>query len=556
MTEDNEDPPVIDTDKPEEDVSNPSSSSVQRLNSAATSGMESSTLSFSALNFTVGKGDRSKKILEDVTAMVKSGRVLAIMGPSGAGKTTLLNALTLDALYGATTGSVKLNGIPLTDEIFKEHCYVVKQQDKHWPYLTCRETLVYATQLYGVVAKGEEGALADEIIKKLGLEVCADTSAARLSGGQRRRLSVGIALVKQPRVVFLDEPTTGLDAASAMKVMQGLIEVAKDEGLVTICTIHAPSQSSGRFVQENNTGLLYQRNADRKTASLTTEFKVYEQFDQCMVMSRARVAYVGDVVDAVPYFSDIGYPMPEDTNPAEFFMDLVNSDFTEEEEVIKILDMWEEKGPGIQSSHHANPKEEEEVGVVNLEKKPMLPEIPILFSRHFKLIVRDPILYIGRAIMFLFSCLIFALVYLKARDHDQAQVTNKFWVGLWFVAVPSQLGCAAVYALNDEFKSLMRETKNGMLSGFSYVVAKSCLTLPIMYIFSIFALGVPYFAVIDGPVESFGWNTILFTALMFNFESVAETLSVWFDDPILGKSSTSFCWFTPFDHTPDADICV
>mmetsp|Transcript_16921 Transcript_16921/g.38969 ORF Transcript_16921/g.38969 Transcript_16921/m.38969 type:complete len:425 (-) Transcript_16921:141-1415(-) len=301
-----------------------------------------------------------------------------------------------------------------------------------------------------------------------------------------------------------------------MKVMQGLIEVAKDEGLVTICTIHAPSS------------------------------KVYEQFDQCMVMSRARVAYVGDVVDAVPYFSDIGYPMPEDTNPAEFFMDLVNSDFTEEEEVIKILDMWEEKGPGIQSSHHANPKEEEEVGVVNLEKKPMLPEIPILFSRHFKLIVRDPILYIGRAIMFLFSCLIFALVYLKARDHDQAQVTNKFWVGLWFVAVPSQLGCAAVYALNDEFKSLMRETKNGMLSGFSYVVAKSCLTLPIMYIFSIFALGVPYFAVIDGPVESFGWNTILFTALMFNFESVAETLSVWFDDPILGMLQFMNYWFGSF----------
>ena len=105
------------------------------------------------------------------------------MGPSGAGKTVLISALTLDANYGVCTGSVKLNGIPLTQKIFKEHCYVVKQEDKHWPYLTCRETLRYAAQLYSVVEKGEEDALVSEIIGKMGLDVCADTAYARLSGG-------------------------------------------------------------------------------------------------------------------------------------------------------------------------------------------------------------------------------------------------------------------------------------------------------------------------------------------------------------------------------------
>ena len=115
--------------------------------------------------------------------------------------------------------------------------------------------------------------------------------------------------------------------------------------------------------------------------------------------------------------------------------------------------------------------------------------------------------------------------------------------GIQFIAVPTQLGVVAVYALNDEFKSLIRETKNGMLNGFSYVLAKSCLALPIMYIFALFSLGIPFYAVIDAPKECFWWCTALFAAVMFQFESVAETLSVWFDDPILGMLQFMNFWY-------------
>ena len=121
------------------------------------------------------------------------------MGPSGAGKTTLISALTLDAFYGKPTGSVTLNGVKLTDSVFKRHCYVMKQHDKHWPYLTCRETLLYAGELYGVAAKSDVPLVVEEIIQKMGLTGCADTRCSRLSGGQQRRLSIGIALLKQVR---------------------------------------------------------------------------------------------------------------------------------------------------------------------------------------------------------------------------------------------------------------------------------------------------------------------------------------------------------------------
>ncbi len=103
-----------------------------------------------------------------------------------------------------------LNGVPLTDQIFREHCFVVKQHDKHWPYLTCRETLRYAAELYDVAAAEDIDAVVEEIIQKMGLVTAADTRNASMSGGQRRRLSIGIALLKQPTLLFLDEPTSGL----------------------------------------------------------------------------------------------------------------------------------------------------------------------------------------------------------------------------------------------------------------------------------------------------------------------------------------------------------
>lgn len=78
----------------------------------------------------------------------------------------------------------------------------MKQHDKHWPYLSCRETLTYAAELYEVAEKGEISDIVEEMIRKMGLNVCADTRCARLSGGQRRRLSIAIALLKQVSLTY------------------------------------------------------------------------------------------------------------------------------------------------------------------------------------------------------------------------------------------------------------------------------------------------------------------------------------------------------------------
>lgn len=302
--------------------------------------------------------------------------------------------------------------------------------------------------------------------------------------------------------------------------MQEIVRVAKEERLIIMCTIHQPST------------------------------KVYQGFDEISIMSRGRTAFAGDVNDAVPYFESIGYPCPPATNPAEFYLDLVNSDFSDEAVVASILDTWEEKKPDAGSSHHRKKgfggEDDGQEGVTDIKRAGLVKEMYIMIRRHFLMVVRDPVLYVGRTLIFFISNLIFAFVYWNARVPNQDQALNKMWVMIWFVAVPSNMGVVAVYALNDEFKSVLGENKNGMVTGGSYLLAKSIIVLPIFFVFAIFSLGIPLFAIQDAPKEAFGMLILLFSAVMFVFESLAECLSVWIDDPILGMLQFMNVWFASF----------
>jgi ABC-type multidrug transport system ATPase subunit len=284
----------------------------------------------------------------------------------------------------------------------------VKQHDTNWPYLTTRETLRYASELYNIVDRGEAtNLLVQDIITKMGLHSCADTKVARLSGGQQRRLSLAIALLKQPSVLFLDEPTSGLDAASAAAIMREITRVAKEEGIIMVCTIHQPSS------------------------------KVYNGFDQVMILSKGRLAFVGNANAASDHFDSIGYPLPPMTNPAEHFLDLVNADFSSSREVDAMLNKWVEKtaqkNDDVAKTRKSMMERTENNQLDGKFKHNLMREIQVMFRRHILLMGRDPILYAGRFMGFLIVNCVFGIVYIAARGYTQDQAVNKLWVSAWYI---------------------------------------------------------------------------------------------------------------------------
>lgn len=433
-----------------------------------------------------------------------------------------MNALSLSITSGKVYGSIKLNGNDLTNKVFKKHCYLVEQYDHHWPFLTTKETLTYSAAL--LLGPGNHDIVVDSIIEKMGLVSCQDTRVGNdfmqgLSGGQKRRLSIGIALLKKPAVILLDEPTSGLDAAGAVAIANELRELAQKEKLIIITTIHQPST------------------------------KVYSCFDMLMLLSRGQQAYMGKAKDAENYFASIGHPMEEMTNPAEFVLDLVNADFSSDEMVDKIIDEW-------QSRRSADDQDDEMEGKdfaplknsfhdLTKSRRSFCHKLTTLFRRHALMISRDPILYVGRSVALFFASIFFAIVYWYSRERVQEQVVNYFFAHCWFISVGTLLAVVAVYELNGEFKSVLREVKNGLIHPLAYICAKNVLVLPVMFIFGICGMTVSAYGIL-GTQSNYGVYLILFSISMYTYECIAEMFSVVSDNPLIGMLSFIGFWFVSF----------
>ena len=176
----------------------------------------------------IEKPPSTKTLLDHVSGQARQGEILAILGPSGSGKSTLLDALANRIARESLKGSITINGEKLkSGALLRVISAYVMQDDMLYPMLTVEETLMFAAEfrLPRTLSKREKTDRVQALIDQLGLRKAANTIVGDeghrgVSGGERRRVSIGVDIVHDPIILFLDEPISGLDSTSALLVIK------------------------------------------------------------------------------------------------------------------------------------------------------------------------------------------------------------------------------------------------------------------------------------------------------------------------------------------------
>lgn len=172
--------------------------------------------------------------LKNVDLEIREGEILALLGPNGAGKTTLISIIC--GLVNASSGSVKVGGFDVVDEYRKARSLIglVPQEISLEPFQKVYDALRFTRGLFG---KRHDPALLQSILEKLSLWDKKDAKTMELSGGMKRRVLIAKALCHEPRVLFLDEPTAGVDV-ELRKEMWEVVRQLKEDGVTIILTTH------------------------------------------------------------------------------------------------------------------------------------------------------------------------------------------------------------------------------------------------------------------------------------------------------------------------------
>ncbi|XP_036960043.1 broad substrate specificity ATP-binding cassette transporter ABCG2b isoform X1 [Acanthopagrus latus] len=266
------------------------------------------TVTFSNLRYSVQerrlcrKRGPEKYILKDVSGIMRPG-MNAIMGATGSGKTSLLDVIAgRKDPAGLQHGKVLVDGRAVTSELRLSSAYVV-QDDILMGTLSVRENLLFSANLRlnpKHHSSADKNSRVNTIIQDLGLTDCADTKIGTeflrgVSGGERKRCSIGMELITSPSLLFLDEPTTGLDSNTANCIVSLLHKLSR-RGKTVIFSIHQP------------------------------RYSIFRQFDHLTLMHKGEVVYAGAAHHALEYFTNLGYQIEPFDNPADFFMDITNGE--------------------------------------------------------------------------------------------------------------------------------------------------------------------------------------------------------------------------------------
>ncbi|CAA0830488.1 ABC transporter G family member 2 [Striga hermonthica] len=419
------------------------------------------------------KSGTTKILLDGISGQASEGEIMAILGASGSGKSTLIDALAGRISRESLQGTVTLNDKFLDPKLLKAISAYVMQDDLLHPMLTVEETLMFSAEfrLPWAMPRSEKKARVGALISKLGLEAAAgtvigDEGRRGVSGGERRRVSIGTHIVHDPILLFLDEPTSGLDSTSAHMTIRVLRQIALG-GSIVILLIHQPS------------------------------YRILRQLDRLIVLSRGQAVFDGPPGALPSFFTAFGSPIPTNEDKTEFALDFIRelegtpcgtrnlADFNRK---------WHEGKKKNQSSSSTLENSTRASISTGEYANPMWREILVIAKRSFTNSRRSPEQFSARLIAILVTSAILATVF-RNLDNSPRGVQERFGFFAFAISTTFYTCAEAMPAFLLDRHIFARETAHNAYRRSSYVVSHSAASVPSISILSAVFAAATYWAV-------------------------------------------------------------
>ncbi|GFY84141.1 ABC-2 type transporter family protein [Actinidia rufa] len=372
-------------------------------------------------------------ILRNVSLTAFPSQILAIVGPSGAGKSTLLDILATKT--APSSGTLLLNSFPLNPSLFRKFSAYVPQHDCCLPLLTVSETFAFSARLLNPKSPNTSS-IVQSLLSELRLTHLAHTKiACGLSGGELRRVSIGLSLLNDPGVLLLDEPTSGLDSSSAFKVIQTLRSMADSRHRTVILSIHQPS------------------------------FKILSSIDKVLLLSKGTIVHHGSIFSLQEFLLVKGFTVPPQLNPLEYAMEILNQ--IHETKPITPQASLPPSQATIDSSSTSFTR----------YKSSRVHEIVNLYSRFWKIIYRTKQLLLTNALEALFVGLVLGTIYINI-GFDKKGIEKRLGLFAFTLTFLLSSTTETLPIFINERPILLRETSSGVYRLSSYLIANTLVFLP------------------------------------------------------------------------------
>eukprot|EP00760_Papus_ankaliazontas_P017239 PhM_4_TR17079/c0_g1_i1/m.87245 len=406
-------------------------------------------------------------ILRRLSGTAHPSRILAIMGPSGSGKTTLLNCIANRMEQDAShrfSGHICIDGVPYVDA-YRRVMSFVSQDDVVFDTDTPREALYFNARIKTGISHLEAVKSVEQTLDHLRMGACADTVIGTpgvsrgISGGERKRTNIGAEIITNPRILLLDEPTTGLDSVTSRQVLTTLRELAEDHHRTVLCTIHQPSS------------------------------ELFALFDDVLLLSAGRVVFQGPREEAKLFFAQHGYVVPPHNNPSDFYMRILQQEHSDV--AMKLADAWEHQQKQQQenvSSIDTSVTDATKAGLLaysELRTATVRVQAKLLLQRSLRSFFRSDMALRARFGQTLFLSVLMGLIFLQM-PNDQAGVQDR--IGLLFLACMNQGMLAiltGIVVFPPERAIFLREQANGAYNPFVYAFTKIIAEMPMQILFPV-----------------------------------------------------------------------